>query len=279
MSNPALFLKKGFLMLKSIFSTIKEYPPVKNINGVVFNLNFEDCSPLKKMIYYDMYEMGVIEALKTFLRDGDTFIDVGANIGYITAVGASLVGKKGWVHSFEPVPEYFSKLKNLSESNKEYNIVANQLALSDKASQEKIYLSDYSNIGANSIFPGLMDKEKIRSSVLVQTQRLDEYIKKRNIRNIKVIKIDTEGFEYPVLLGLKDFFSKSRLDRLLVLPLIICEICPPAYNFLGHKLEDLFKYMKQFNYFPFSILDPKKEISIMGIKQESTINIIFKVKK
>ena len=279
MSNPALFLKKGFLMLKSIFSTIKEYPPVKNINGVVFNLNFEDCSPLKKMIYYDMYEMGVIEALKTFLRDGDTFIDVGANIGYITAVGASLVGKKGWVHSFEPVPEYFSKLKNLSESNKEYNIVANQLALSDKASQEKIYLSDYSNIAANSIFPGLMDKEKIRSSVLVQTQRLDEYIEKNNIKDVGVIKIDTEGFEYPVLLGLKGFFDKCLLNKSSALPVIICEVSPPAYSILGYKLGDLFGYMKQFGYLPFSIINPKKELNIAEIMEESTINIIFKVKK
>jgi len=230
-------------------------------------------------MYFNTFEPGVVDVLKRFLKRGDTFIDVGANIGYITAIGASLVGKKGWVYSFEPVPEYFSKLQELAELNSEYNIVVNQFALSDRRGQEKIYLSDYSNIGANTILPGLIDKEKIRDTIFINTARLDEYIEKENIKNIKVIKIDTEGFEYPVLLGFKNFFNKCRVNKLLTPPLIICEICPPAYKFLGYRLEDLFKYMEVFNYFPFSILNYKKEFSIKKIKKESTINIIFKVKK
>ena len=280
-TNPKIFFKRIFLLLKSTFLPIKEYPPIKNINGVLFSFDFEDRSHfnLKKMIYYDMYEMGVVETLRTFLKEGDTFIDVGANIGYITSVGASLVGKNGWVYSFEPVPEYASKLRNIAKLNQGYNIVINQFALSDKSGEEKIYLSDYSNIGANTILFGLMDREKARDAISIQTRRLDEYIEKEKIKNIKAIKIDTEGFEYPTLLGLKDFFNKCRLNKLLISPLIICEVCPPAYNFLGYKLEDLFEYMKQFDYFPYSILNPEKRINIIKIKQESTINILFKTKK
>src|SRR3989344_3770402 len=138
--------------------------------------------------------MGVVETLRTFLKEGDTFIDVGANIGYITSVGASLVGKNGWVYSFEPVPEYASKLRNIAKLNQGYNIVINQFALSDKSGEEKIYLSDYSNIGANTILFGLMDREKARDAISIQTRRLDEYIEKEKIKNIKAIKIDTEGF-------------------------------------------------------------------------------------
>ena len=278
-TNPKIFFKRIFLVSKSIFLPITKYPPSKNINGVIFKLDFKDCGPLKKAIHYDMYEMGVVGMLKGFLRGGDTFIDVGANIGYITAIGASLVGKKGRVYSFEPVPEYFSKLRNLAELNSEYNIAANRFALSDRTGQEKIYLSNYSNIGANTILSGLIDREKIRDTILIQTRRLDEYIEKENIKNIKVIKIDTEGFEYPVLLGLKFFFNKCCFNKLLIPPLIICEICPPACNLLGYKLEDLFKYMERFNYFPFSILNSKKEISIEKIKKESTINVLFKNKE
>ena len=277
-ANPQIFFKRVFLLLKSAIFSVKEYPAQKNINGVIFKLDFEYCSPLKRVIYYDMYEMGVIETLKAFLSTGDTFIDVGANIGYITAVGASLVGKKGRVYSFEPVPEYFSKLRDLAGLNKEYNIFTNQLALSDHAGSEKIYLADYSNIGANTILSGLIDKKETKGSILVKTCRLDEYIEKEKIKSIKVIKIDTEGFEYPVLLGLEGFFNKCCLNGLFLPPLIICEICPRAYQLLGHRLEDIFEYMKQFNYFPFSILNFNKEISIERIKQESTINIIFKVK-
>ena len=275
-TNPKIFFKRLFLLSKSAIFPVKEYPAQKNINGVIFKLDFEYCSPLKRMIYCNMYEVGVVEALKASLRGGDTFIDVGANIGYITAIGASLVGKKGRVYSFEPVPEYFSKLRNLADLNKEYHIFANQLAVSDRTGEEKMYLSDYSNIGANTMLSGLIGKKETRGSIFIKTCRLDEYIEKEKVENIKVIKIDTEGFEYLVLLGLKGFFNKCCLKGLLTPPLIICEICPAAYQLLGYKVEDLFKYMKQFNYSPFSILNPNKEISIERIKQESTINIIFK---
>jgi FkbM family methyltransferase len=276
--NPKIFFKRFFSMLRAGLFPVSKYPSFKKINGVLFGLDFSDSSifDFKKTIYYDMYEMGVVETLKTFLKNGDTFIDVGGNIGYITAVGASLVGKKGRVYTFEPVPEYSLMLRNLAELNKGYNIVVNQFALSDRVGQEKIYVRDDSNIGANTIISGLIDKKEIKATIPINTLRLDEYIEKENIENIKVIKIDVEGFEYPVLLGLKNFLIKCRIGGLSVPPLIICEICPPACEFLGYKLEELFEYMAQFNYFPFSILNHEKKLSVAKIKQESSINVLFK---
>ncbi len=277
-NNPKIFFRRIFFLLKSIFLPAPKSSFFKKMNGVLFKVD-KNYAPFKKEMYYDAYEMGVVGMLKTFLRKGDTFIDVGANIGYITAIGAGLVGKKGWVYSFEPVPEYCSKLRNLAESNSEYNIIVNQFALSDRVGQAKIYLPDFPHMGGNTILLDLIDKEKIKDTIFVQTYRLDKYIDKENIKKIKVIKIDVEGFEFPVLLGLKDFLNKCRLNKLLASPLIICEVCPPAYKLLGYKLEDLFQYMERFNYFPFSILNSKKEFSIKRIEKESTINILFKVKK
>jgi len=276
--NPKIFFKRIFLILKSIFLPFPKNSCFKNINGVIFRFDFKNYCDLERNMYAGLYEMGVRETLKTFLKKGDTFVDVGANIGYISAIGAGLVGEKGWVYSFEPVPEFFLKLQNLAKLNSAYNIVANQFALSNKQEETKIYVSDYSNIGNNTILPALLDKEKIRETLLIQTHRLDEYIESKNIKNIKVIKIDTEGFEYPVLLGLKDFLKKCCIEKLFAPPLIICEIAPQSYNLLGYKLEDIFEYMQQFNYFPFSILNFKKEMSLRDIKREATINIIFRVK-
>ena len=275
MSNPALFLKKGFLMLKSIFSTIKEYPPVKNINGVVFNLNFEDCSPLKKMIYYDMYEMGVIEALKTFLRDGDTFIDVGANIGYFTAVAAGCVGKNGQIHSFEPVPEYFKRLESFARINNQYKITVNQFAIGDEEKREKIYIGGPSRIGNNTFFPESLEEIKAVSSAEVSICRLDKYIKEKNIKNIKLIKIDVESFEFPALRGLSGYFSECRNKNSY--PLIICEICPSICVRRGYKLQDLFDYMKSFYFYPFEDVNTNKKIDINKmIKEGQEVDVFFK---
>ena len=58
-------------------------------------------------MYYGSYAVPIVETMKRTLRPGDTFLDVGANIGYLSAIAAGLVGVTGQVHCFEPVPDYF----------------------------------------------------------------------------------------------------------------------------------------------------------------------------
>ena len=48
------------------------------------------------------YEPEETEFLQSVLRPGDTFIDVGANVGYFTLLGARAVGTEGQVLGFEP---------------------------------------------------------------------------------------------------------------------------------------------------------------------------------
>ena len=50
------------------------------------------------------YEEGVVALVNRLLRPGDCFIDVGANIGYLTLAGARAVGPTGSVIAFEPLP-------------------------------------------------------------------------------------------------------------------------------------------------------------------------------
>lgn len=272
-NNPRFFIKRIFLELKAFVLPLPGSSISKKINGVSFRFDFSYSPNIKKM-YCNIYEMGVVETLKTFLKNGDTFIDVGANIGYITAIGASLVGKKGRVYSFEPVPEYFSKLRNLAETNSKYNIIANQFALSDRAGQEKIYVPGYPYIGGNTILSDLIGKEKIKDTISIQTYRLDEYIERENIENIKMIKIDVEGFEFPVLLGLERYLLKCQDTGSY--PLIICEIIPSVYPYLGYKLENIFDYMERFSYYPFEIINIKKRIKINKIRKKGVVNILFK---
>ena len=49
-------------------------------------------------------------AIKTHLRPGDTFWDIGANIGWFSLFASKIVGSGGKVFSFEPSPDVFSLL-------------------------------------------------------------------------------------------------------------------------------------------------------------------------
>lgn len=276
-TNPSFFVRRVFLELKQLISVRPKNCVSKKINGVLFKFDF-DYSPSFKSMYYGTYEPSIVELLKKHLKNGDTFIDAGANIGYYTAIAAGLVGKDGQVHSFEPVPEYFQKLRNIAEDNKQCKITVNKLALGDEEKTKKIYIGGHQyigkDIGNNTFFPDLFDNLNGVSNTDVSVCILDKYIKQKNIKNIKLIKIDVEGFEFSVLRGLKDYLSQCfRADSG---PLIICEIIPEVYPSLGYKVEDLFKYMADFSYYPFEIINTHKKANINRIKKKHDTDVLFK---
>jgi len=127
-TNPSLCLERLKIYLGWFRALLLKSPGKRRLKGVAFEFDFS-LSPFLKAMYFDWYECDVINFMKSTLKPGDTFIDIGANIGYITAIGASLVGKTGEVHSFEPAPPYFQRLKKLSKMNPDYKIIINQCAL------------------------------------------------------------------------------------------------------------------------------------------------------
>jgi len=66
--------------------------------------SFQHSQPAIKAMLHGSYEPTLRKVMRRHLTPGGVFVDAGANIGYISAVGASLVGPTGHVHSFEPVP-------------------------------------------------------------------------------------------------------------------------------------------------------------------------------
>src|SRR5207302_1817218 len=71
-------------------------------------------------------------------RPGDSFVDVGANIGLWTLVAASTVGSEGEVFSFEPNPVTFRKLIANITRNARSDIVT---AFPDAVSREEGFVS------------------------------------------------------------------------------------------------------------------------------------------
>ncbi|MFH1228288.1 MAG: FkbM family methyltransferase [Planctomycetota bacterium] len=230
----------------------------KRINGVIFEFDLGYAPTIRQMLL-EKYELPVQRVMKKILKPGDIFIDVGANIGYLSAIGAGLVGKTGQVHSFEPVPEYFQSLNRMANLNQDYRIIANQSAIGETEGTANINVVNtrkWHNIGAHSMVPGIIQKENLSAKIQVPVCRLDNYIEKHSLRNISLIKIDVEGFELPVLKGLENFFRSGSQ-----LPQILCEITPSAYPKLGFKVTDLLDYMESAGYLPYSLSEPHSKIN------------------
>lgn len=267
--NPKLLFKKIYQKIKS--SSVDQAIIQKKVNEVFFEFDFS-FDPWIKEMYLQNYEIEVVELMKRILKPGDNFIDVGANIGYLTAIGTGLVGKEGEVHIFEPVPRYFKKLEKLVKLNPEYKIILNDCALGDKRGSSEIYIPDpeESRIGWDTMIPGHLSAEIEKKQIKVPVQRLDQYIANRKLENITLIKIDVEGFEFPILKGLANYFE-SRTD----LPAILCEIVPSAYPRLNSSLVQLSEYMNGFKYNAYSLYDPRIELDIT--KLNHITNVVFKI--
>jgi len=266
LNNPGQFLILLTAKIKSLFIECKS--PCEKIlrGGATFRYEF-DFDPAIKSMYLGTYEMDTVAAMKRILRPGDTFIDVGGNIGYLSAIALGLVGRKGYAYSFEPVHEYFEQLKNVALLNRGYNLIVNRCALGEKEETGKIAVTNLRNIGWNTIVPGLMPPETVKETQEVPIRRLDGYIKEKGLKNIALIKIDTEGYELPVLKGLSKYFEASENNR----PAIICEIGPSAYALLGYKLIDLLQYMDKFKYSACQLSNPGKKIDIRQLSTTTTV--------
>ena len=139
-------------------------------------------------------------------------IDVGANVGDFSE--SLLKNTKSRVISFEPLPYAFKKL-TLLKSKFPNRIVLNNCGVGDKNS---FLMLNYTN--QNSVFASFSKevnwidyvKNANTKKIKVKVITLDSYFKKNKIiGNIDQLKIDTEGFEYEVLLGAKSLISQRRI--------------------------------------------------------------------
>lgn len=157
---------------------------------------------------WEPYETALLRA---FLKPGDVFVDVGANIGYFTVIAADAVGAQGRVFAFEPDPDNYRLLRHNARLNDlEHRIEAICAGLSDQAGEGILYLSE-DNLGDHRIFAG----GDGRHSVPVRLHRGCDFLASRP--RLDLVKIDTQGAEYRVIAGLLPLFSSlPQPPRILV---------------------------------------------------------------
>jgi len=80
-------------------------------SGVAAGLRWRRYQRFVNAYWLGNYELDVQLALRRLLRVGDVFYDVGANAGFFTILAGRLVGPRGKVFAFEPVPESAEALR------------------------------------------------------------------------------------------------------------------------------------------------------------------------
>ena len=212
---------------------------VKTILFDEIKLVLDKNSSLSKSLFRGDFEYQEVQFLKTFLRDKDIFVDIGANIGYFSIIASKKV-KQGKVYSFEPTEKTFERLENSIKINECKNIHAFQIALSDKSEEREFTVSNDGFDAYNSLGNPSQGENFTRS--MVQTSTFDEFKKQNNIPNPTIIKIDVEGWEIPVLNGMKDTLSTDNA------PLLIVEFTEENAQLSGYSCSSLYELISSFGY-------------------------------
>ena len=99
-----------------------------------------------------VWEPHVTAVVRQLLGPGDVFVDVGANIGYFTLLGARLVGSRGRVHALEPSARAYPELVANIERNGLTNVVPERVAAGATSGEATLQdVVEGSNIGASSL--------------------------------------------------------------------------------------------------------------------------------
>lgn len=255
--NPALFCRIALAKL----STVRKMPalPVRKVmNDIVFEYDLAGYHGTAPM-YFGSYALLIIEAMKRFLPPGGTFCDVGANIGYLSAVAAGLVGLAGEVHCFEPVPAYAERLERLARLNPNHKITVNACAAGETPGNSTIYVTQ--EAGQSTMVPAYKPVAEISMKFEIPVVRLDRYIEDHEFRRLDLIKIDAEGFELPILKGLERYFQATRHR-----PAIICEIAPRAYALLGRNISQLAEFMSAHGYAARDLIDLRTPVDLSAMQ-------------
>ena len=176
--------------------------------------------------------------------------------GYTAAVGMNRVRTSGRVITFEPVPRYCAMIRALAEANPGHRLQVEAAALGERAAEAEIAVSA-ANIGWNTMVPGFMheDHEVVRVPVLV----FDDYARTHGLERIDLIKIDVEGYELPVLAGMRE-------TLLRLLPMVHLECAPQAYALLGRRAIDLTIFLTEVGYLAYDAqsLRPVDPAAVQG---------------
>ncbi len=168
----------------------------------------------KHLYRWGSYETGMQRLIERLVHSGDTFVDVGANVGATTVVAAMCVGPQGRVHAFEPVATTAALLRETIAYNHFQHVTLHEMALGSARQLAAIFGSlNEVNRGGNSLNP-TGHAEAIQTDV--QVQRMDEVLSVEDWKKVTVMKIDVEEFELEVLKGAQGLFASGHLPAIIV---------------------------------------------------------------
>ncbi len=204
---PLFLMVHGALCLHTVlagaFSSV-----AKTLSGAHMNCVYPDMIQTHLHLF-GVWEPDITRYIKQALSPGDTFVDVGANIGYHTLLASDLVGTSGRVLAIGASPSIYDALrKNLKLNGDAKNVRALNMAVAAEAGRVTVYRGPAFNLGISSTVKNRL----VKAEQEVDAAPLGAIVNEDEMERLRLVKIDVEGAEETILPALGDFLGSCSHD-------------------------------------------------------------------
>lgn len=158
-----------------------------------------------------------IQRLKDEIVSFNTVFDIGTYHGKFIDEIIKIKATMN-VHGFEPFNESFQFLNNKYQGQK--NIIINNVAVSDLPGSASFNINAFAetnslleSVAVNDVINSLTKTESLQE---VEVISISSYCEDHTIKSIDLVKIDTQGNSYNVLLGMESLLKEKRIKYLYV---------------------------------------------------------------
>jgi FkbM family methyltransferase len=224
------------------------------------------------------YEAETTQLLGAMLRPGDTFIDIGAHVGYFSMVAVPFVGPHGTVLSFEPEFANYGRLVEHIALNQAWQVQPVHMAVGSREDVATFFVNA-DNDGGHALWDvskhDQCHETRIRGerrTVFVTT--LDRFLAQRPIASLKAIKIDAEGSELAILRGAEQSIRRYHV------PFIIAEVNRFALQNMGTSEAELRALMTSWGYETYIVVPGETTLARLNpdshVDTEFVFNLLFR---
>jgi methyltransferase, FkbM family len=169
------------------------------VDGARYELHLGELIDLA--LYLQQFEPDVRAAIRRITKPGMTVLDIGANIGAHTLLFSSLVGPTGRVVAFEPTDFAYAKLQKNVSLNPTLGVELVRVALAERTIRQQPvdFRASWQTNGG-----------RVNGISTVDMIRLDEWAETHGLTRVDVVKLDVDGYEYPVIAGGLSTIAQTR---------------------------------------------------------------------
>lgn len=198
------------------------------------------------VVLFGTYEPFLRAIIRSVLPAGGTALDVGANVGWHALLMARTAGDGGRVLAAEANPSVRRLLESNLKLNRFRQVEIIPCAVAEREGSVEFWGPEADAAGSGDGHMMAAGAQGRQGIIRVETRTVDAICGASRVERLDLIKIDVEGFEWPVLQGAEKTIAKFR-------PHIVFEYNDEYAARGGGDAKRLSEFLVKHRYRPFAI--------------------------